>query len=205
MSIEFDITEGLTKQAITRITKVSNIIEICYNELIVKFNVDERSWKKTIQNLENSFNNIDISKELLSYLKSYFSTKYEDIIGKDFCTSDDKETIYTTFKYSCNGQSRLNEAIILDDKPVFIAYNNENESIEVIKEIVEPARILKPPSQDQYPYKPYEFENISELNKYVSMARDLKSVEKLYKYGKEIYKKYIIQDYHVLRQMEEQN
>ena len=77
-----------------------------------------------------------------------------------------KKRKITTFKYSQLGKGDLYESVFIDDGlPVFIKYNEESNSFEVIEQIEETTRILTPPSREECPYLRYEFENLKEINR----------------------------------------
>jgi hypothetical protein len=78
----------------------------------------------------------------------------------------------------------------LDGIPVFIKY--ENEQIKVVEYIEEPSRIIRPHRIEEYPYEPYEFTNIKELEEYVNKAKS-SNIESLYFDTCEIVRKYIEQ------------
>jgi hypothetical protein len=71
---------------------------------------------------------------------------------------------YMTFKYSSRFRSTLHEAILLNGIPVFLKY--ENGQIQAVPVIEEQDRILRPPSIEEYPYEPIEFNSFEELKKY---------------------------------------
>jgi hypothetical protein len=71
---------------------------------------------------------------------------------------------YMTFKYSSRFRGLLHEAILLNGTPVFLKY--ENGQIQVVPTIEEQDRILRPPSIEEYPYEPIEFNSQEELKKY---------------------------------------
>jgi hypothetical protein len=101
------------------------------------------------------------------------------------------------YKYSRKGKSSLlHEAIILAGKPVFITYDNNDGELQVVKNIKEEEadRILKPPYQEECPYESYEFENLKEIQHFVTQAKSISSIGQLYLKAKEIVQKYNDQD-----------
>jgi hypothetical protein len=201
-NIEFDLTEKLRENGITRIAKENNSVIIHYNENSIRFDIEYNNCQQTIKNFETVCSGIITDIELVSYLKLYLAQKLQNIISKeekDFSHKDSStKPIFKAFKYSCNGQLPLHEAIILDNQPVFIIYNNKDEKVEVVEEIQEPTRIIRPPTQYEYPYTPYQFSNIDEVNKFVTKAKGMKSVGHLYLIAKDIYKKYIDQEEYII-------
>ena len=81
---------------------------------------------------------------------------------------------YTTFKFSSRFRGVLHESILLNGTPVFIKY--EHGQIQVVPNIKEQDRILRPPSIEEYPYEPIEFSSYDELKKFQQIV--LKEVDK---------------------------
>jgi hypothetical protein len=98
-------------------------------------------------------------------------------------------------KYSFNGKGDLHEAVIMNGKPFFITFTNGK--IELVEQIEENTRILRPPEKEEYPYKPYEFESLQELQQFISKALDI-SKDELYTNSKSIFTKYVDQDEYVI-------
>jgi hypothetical protein len=97
----------------------------------------------------------------------------------------------TTYKYSNQGKSELQEAIILSGLPVFLTY--KNGEIISVDQIEESARIIKPPNPEEYPYEPYEFANMEEVILYKKKAYN-ESIDSLYERAKSIVRNYNDQD-----------
>jgi hypothetical protein len=98
-------------------------------------------------------------------------------------------------KYSFNGKGDLHEAVIVSGKPYFITFRNGK--IELVEKIEEHTRILRPPEKEEYPYKPYEFESMGELQDFISNALNI-SKDELYTKAKSIFRKYVDQDEYVI-------
>jgi hypothetical protein len=98
-------------------------------------------------------------------------------------------------KYSFNGKGELHEAVIMSGKPYFITFINGR--IELFEQIEENTRILRPPEKEEYPYNPYDFESMEELQQFISKALDI-SKDELYTKAKLIFTKYVDQDEHVI-------
>jgi hypothetical protein len=98
-------------------------------------------------------------------------------------------------KYSFNGKGELHEAVIVRGKPYFITF--ANGKIELIDKIEENTRILRAPEKEEYPYKPYEFESMEEIQQFISKALDI-SKDELYTNSKSIFTKYVDQDEYVI-------
>ena len=121
--------------------------------------------------------------------------------------SDNKETksdknearlkTIPTFKYSNKGKDSLHEAIIVNGKPYFVTYDSINDKIDTKEVIQESTRKLRPHNQEEYPYTPYEFESMEELQQFISRALDI-SKDELYTKAKSIFRKYVDQDEHVI-------
>ena len=200
-TFEFEISERLREKGVTRIAKENNIIILDYKNDSIIFDINNNSCQQTIKNFENSCSGKIIDIALVSYIKLYLTQKLQGISKeeKEFSYKDSSaKPIFKAFKYTCNGQLPLHEAIILNKKPVFIMYNNKDEKVEVVQEIQEPTRIIRPPAQDEYPYIPYQFSNIDEVNKFVTKVKAMKSIGHLYLIAKNIYKKYIDQEDYIL-------
>ena len=68
-------------------------------------------------------------------------------------------------KYSFNGKGVLHEAVIISGKPYFIKFTNGK--IELVEQVEENTRILRPPEKEEYAYKTYEFESIEEVQEII--------------------------------------
>ncbi len=72
-----------------------------------------------------------------------------------------------TFKYSQMGKGELYEAVLSGGSlPFFTKYNYGKNEFELVKNIEENSRILRPPEREEYPYTPYEFSGLEEINHY---------------------------------------
>ena len=69
--------------------------------------------------------------------------------------------------------------MILGGVPVFLRYDKENNKIVPYQSIEEETRILRPPNLEEYPYSPYEFDSVEELDEYLEYARK-QSIDSLY-------------------------
>jgi hypothetical protein len=97
----------------------------------------------------------------------------------------------TTYKYSNKGNDHLFEAVILSGCPVFLRY--KNAKIVNVDRIEEPSRIIKPPSAEEYPYEPYEFTNMQEVETCKEKC-EKETLESLYKKARCIVENYNDQD-----------
>jgi hypothetical protein len=98
---------------------------------------------------------------------------------------------FTAYKYSNKGKAPLHEAIIFEGRPVFLKYQNGN--LEIVEDIEEINRIIKPPSHEEHPCETYEFTNKEELRNYLEQAKQA-SIDSLYLKAKEIVQDYNDQD-----------
>lgn len=101
--------------------------------------------------------------------------------------------VFPTSKYSQLGKGDLYESIILGGVPVFIRYDERNSKLVPLADIEEETRVLRPPSIEEYPYTPYEFDNVKELCEYVEYAKK-QTPDTLYKIALNFIKKYNDQD-----------
>jgi hypothetical protein len=99
---------------------------------------------------------------------------------------------YMTFKYSSRFRGVLHEAILLDGSSVFIKY--EKGQIQVVPYIEEQDRILRPPSIEEYPYEPIEFNSYEELNKFQHIILEEIDKETLFQKIMELVSLYVDQD-----------
>ena len=198
---EFDLSEQLSERGISRIAKENKTIVINYNEKSIRFNIDHNNWMRTIKNFEGEAKGIINDLTLKSCLKTFLNKNYNEIAQNDNTGLDDIKNngkqIVKIFKYSNCGKITLHEAIILNGKPVFIKYNQDNQRIEIVEKIVETTRIIRPPSREEYPYTPYEFTSIDELGSFIEKAKTI-TLDELYIKCKSIFLKYIDQDNHII-------
>jgi len=73
-----------------------------------------------------------------------------------------KRLVVPTYKYSKIGKGDLYESVILGGISAFLRYDEANEKIVPYQSIEEETRILRPPSLEEYPYTPYEFESLED-------------------------------------------
>jgi hypothetical protein len=99
---------------------------------------------------------------------------------------------FMTFKYSSRFRGTLHEAILLNGKPVFLKY--ENGQVQVVPKIDEEDRVLRPPSIEEYPYEPIEFESYEEIKKYQAIISREATNEILFQKIFETVSLYIDQD-----------
>jgi hypothetical protein len=105
---------------------------------------------------------------------------------------------HSIYKYSNKRRDDLHEAVIYNGLPLFLTYDSISNKIKVVENIRENNRILRPPDVEEYPYEPYEFVGEGEIQKYVDIARNVKSVDHYYERAKEIISKYNDQDEYII-------
>ena len=72
-----------------------------------------------------------------------------------------------------------------------------HKHVELVENIAEIYRILRPPKEEEYPYTPYSFESYEELNFYIQKAKQI-TKDKLFKISKNIFLMFVDQDKHVI-------
>jgi hypothetical protein len=70
------------------------------------------------------------------------------------------------------------ESIVLSGRSTFLRY--ENSTFKTSDEIHKPSRILRPSNPEEYPYEPYEFSSIEEVNQYEESAKRIESFGTLF-------------------------
>lgn len=108
---------------------------------------------------------------------------------RDQATNNNKRE-YAAYKYSNKGRGRLYEAVILAGQPVFLTYDNE---IKSLKQIEDPWRILRSPTVEEYPYEPYEFFDLHEIESYSKRVKG-ESIDSLFAKARNIWRNYNDQD-----------
>jgi hypothetical protein len=102
---------------------------------------------------------------------------------------------HPVFKYSRRFRGLLHEAILLGDEPFFLTYSNGH--LELVKNIEEANRILRPPCIEEYPYEPIEFDSLKEIKEYEDIVLN-ETLDNLYKKVKAVVMLYIDQDMEVI-------
>ena len=108
---------------------------------------------------------------------------------------DKKKRVFVTYKYSQMGRGELKEAVLISDQPSFIKYNRETKEFELEEKIEENNRILRPPEREEYPYTPYEFSSLEEINRIKDkIFNENIDIDFLFQKSKSIISKYNNQD-----------
>jgi hypothetical protein len=133
----------------------------------------------------------EVSKENLEHLLGVNHTK--DVRSSHKQRDKDKENkpSIPAYKYSNDRKGPLHESVILAGLPMFIKY--ENGQVKAVEYKEEPSRIIRPPRKEQYPYPPYEFSNIDEVQKFINEAKNTK-IESLNLKANGIVRKYVEQE-----------
>jgi hypothetical protein len=160
------------------------------DDLINKVNssIDESQTQTEIDDTDTQ---IEISEDQAngngraskSKKSSIRSQSVSDIKKKDQDKEKEKKPRSTAYKYSKNGKIPLRESAILAGRPVFLTY--ENGKIQPHGIIEEDIRIVEPPHPQNYPYLPYEFENMEEVLRYRDRALN-ENIDSLYLKAKQI-------------------
>ena len=106
-----------------------------------------------------------------------------------------KKFVIPTFKYSKIGKRDLYESVILGGIPTFLRYDQGNNRIMSYRSIEEETRILRPPSPEEYPYTPYEFASLEELDEFLEYAKT-QTIHELFRLALNFIKLYNDQDEH---------
>jgi hypothetical protein len=103
--------------------------------------------------------------------------------------------VFVTYKYSQLGRGELKEAVLISDLPSYIRYNRESKEFALEDKIKENNRILRPPQREEYPYIPYEFSSLEEINRYKDkILNENIDIDFLFQKSKSIISKYNNQD-----------
>jgi len=106
-----------------------------------------------------------------------------------------KKPVIPTFKYSKLSRGDLYESVILGGVTTFLRYDQENNRIKLYQSIEEETRNLRPPSLEEYPYTPYEFASLEELEEYLEYAKK-RTIDELFRLALDFIKLYNDQDEH---------
>ncbi|WP_161486429.1 hypothetical protein [Candidatus Nitrosocosmicus hydrocola] len=81
----------------------------------------------------------------------------------------DKKRKFVTFKYTSN--KHIYEAILVNSKPYFMTIIDGQ--LELVDQIEQGTRILRPPHEEEYIYKPLAFESEEEIWRLIDICRTL--------------------------------
>ncbi|MGH9983810.1 MAG: hypothetical protein ACRD8W_07635, partial [Nitrososphaeraceae archaeon] len=108
-------------------------------------------------------------------------------------SGDTEKRKLVVYKYSNRQRIPLHEAIIIQGSPCFL-YCNGGGKLNAVKEIEENTRILRPPNPEEYPYLPYEFDNLGEVITLLNEVKEHPEISYYYNKCKTILQKYNSQD-----------
>jgi hypothetical protein len=175
-----------------------------------------KDWNRTKRNAKDAIRDKDIQKPYIKPILDTLDANYNSVAGtqenynRDDVqeessreNKDDDETAkskrqFVIYKYSEMGKGSLHEAIIVNGLPFFIKYYNNKNKFELVENIEENNRTLRPPQgEEESPYTPYSFESNEELEFYIQKARQI-SLEGIYFKGKSLFSKYVDHDEYVI-------
>jgi hypothetical protein len=187
-------------------------ITISFNHTInsdIKFTADKSKWQNNYKLLLNEIEPYGIKDNETKLLLKKFLNDNESKINFDYQTSNDNEEPeseeeeeiklkqISVYKYSELGKGQLHEAILVKKIPYFAKYNRISQTVELVENIPEIYRILRPPREEEYPYTPYSFESFEELDFYIQKAKQI-TKDDLFKIFKNIFVMFVDQDKHVI-------
>ncbi len=106
---------------------------------------------------------------------------------------DGEKRKLVVYKYSNRQRIPLHEATIIQGSPCFLYCENEGR-LKAAQEIEENTRILRPPNPEEYPYLPYEFDNLGEVINLLNEVKEHPEISYYYKRCKSVLEKYNNQD-----------
>jgi hypothetical protein len=176
-----------------------------YKNISVISDIDKKLWQKTVRNFRDAAEKKGVERKHIDMLDDTLVENYQIIYEISRNNNEDyhhdrqeekekQKYVYSTFKYSKN-RKELHEAVIISGLPYFIKYNGHDGKLVAVERVEEPGRILRPPNAEEYPYIPYEFATVDELEDYLKRAKDkTTTIYSLYQSWKSIVKKYNDQD-----------
>jgi hypothetical protein len=227
LQIELELTPELKQAGIVErfdFYAGTNAIHILLNHHYIRksivFSVDKKDWNKTHSIFEKQLKQKGVSKDHILQLADVLDNNYNTILslgngrgpnpqsresgnGEQQQQEQEKDNgkkhkrRYATYKYSAKGADVLHEAILAAGQAAFIIYDKDQHKIKAVQYMEEATRMLKPPNSEEYPYEPYEFANVDELQLYMDRAAN-ESIDSLYQKTKSIVRKYNDQDEHKL-------
>jgi predicted transcriptional regulator len=79
--IDFEISDALKKQGVSRVAKQGTTMLIKYNDSPIRFDIDSKKWSKTIENFENESKRLFLDQETKQSIIFYLSDKWFDLIN----------------------------------------------------------------------------------------------------------------------------
>jgi hypothetical protein len=93
------------------------------------------------------------------------------------------------FAYKYTSNKHIYEAILVGHKPYFVTYIDGQ--IELVEQIEQETRLLKPPHEEDYVYKPLSFADETELENFVTMSKTL-TIDMLFNKTNAMVSKFIV-------------
>lgn len=156
-------------------------------DALKKFLVKEKGIKEEHARLlaeviDNNADKFDDGYYAYSNINNKEKTKSSDGNNKE---EDNKEKrTFTAFKYSNDNKIDLHESVILAANPCFLYYDSTDFTMKYANAIDEGTRIINPCHKESYPYTPYEFRDMDEVNAYVNRARN-ENIDSLHSQAKQ--------------------
>lgn len=145
-----------------------------YDNKKIASHLDLEGWQDTINTFKETLIQNGVSKKHAAMICDNASKGAVELIeeeGGKWEKEQNRKHEVICYKYSSNIKEDLHEAVILDNKPVFITYNGKK--IVEVKSIKEESRAIVPPLPEEYPYSAYQFKNIGEVNTYLERAKKI--------------------------------
>jgi hypothetical protein len=165
----------------------------------------DKKWQNNLNTIvKMAEENGIFDKESKRLLISHLNDNHDEILETNHNNKnsieeeEESKKKFVTYKYSQMGKALLHEAVIVDGLPFFIRYNNEINKIELLEDIRENSRVLRPPEREEYPYTPYEFKSKEELEFFIEKAKQIISLDIPYRICKSIFSRYIDHDKDVI-------
>ncbi len=154
---------------------------------VVITTVNIKDWSKFQESVKKELNRKEVyDKEHIRLIQNAIDDNYECILGITYDDDNDdnnkkgeektKREEFVTFKYSQMGKGEFHEAVIVNGLPFFLKYSNELNTFELLENIPENSRLLRPPNIEEYPYKPYSFESNEELQFFCTESKTNKII-----------------------------
>jgi hypothetical protein len=162
------------------------------------FYEDEKEYQQDIQ---NAVDKLDKEIGWPKALESHNPDDPDDSDGsnkgpkekKKDNSGDIEKRKLVVYKYSNRQRIPLHEAVIIEGSPCFLYFDNEGK-LKAVNEIEENTRILRPPNPEEYPYLPYEFDNLGEVISLLNEVKEHTEISYYYEKCKAILQKYNSQD-----------
>ena len=191
--VEFDLTDEIRQLGVSKVLATETNIYVYNGKAFAQSAYYKKELQKTFDQLKHNmlycghFGDKSAVDKIILLLSEIWVKSEETKAEAQSSNGKKKEKReFLAYKYSNKKKDDLHEAVILAGKPVFLKYNSEAaEPITVVETVEEDFRVIKPPHMENYPYAPYEFENMNEVLSYVERARN-ETIDSLYSQAKQI-------------------